>query len=326
MATGRPKVRQGKSTAALAIASVIAVASAPAARAVEAEKEAVRNRAFTVGGRFELGVDPVGVTVLNMMTQHWDFTGHIAYNFNEPWALVLSGGYALGQHTSIAHDVFTEVGQKDPTPPPAGPGALRIAADFHNLWEMGAHAELNLRWSPIYGKLNLAGELPIHFQFYITVGGGVGMFSFASPVFCLQRGQIWDPNDPANNDPFYEDSPQSALGDTIHNTGGKIPGCVEPLVEHDIKPVVNAGAGLRIFVTRNIALNIEFRDYTFPDQFFVGIYRDKVASPPDSSSFPNGSTPSAVAAVCNQTGDCASSASPGFTNLVFFVAGIQWIF
>ena len=348
MATSRPKVRRGNGLDVLVAVSVIAVALATSAHAAEAEKEAVRNRVFTTDGRFEVGLTG-GLTVLNTMTQHYNGNIDIAYNFTDAWALMLGGGYALGSHTSVAHDVFREVGSKDPVPPcPSNPppncvggsGALTSAADFHNLWTMGPHAELNIRWSPIYGKLNLAGELPVHFQAYVTVGGGAGMFNFISPVFCLQRAMIPDPNDGNNPDVFYEDSPPNSIAKAVNdpaNTGAKIQGCVEPLHMTDIKPIGNFGGGLRIFITKNFAIKLEFRDYLFPDQLFVAINRAAIGGgatqqeqtqyqPDPNAANINNTNPTTVNNYCKQSGNCQQSGSPGITNLVMFNGGIQWLF
>jgi outer membrane beta-barrel protein len=325
---------------------VISIASSVTARAAEVENEAVRNREFTVEKRVEVGAN-FGLTILNMLTSHIDASADVAYNFTEAWALVLGGGYAFGSHTSVANDVFREVGSKDPVPPcptptppgcVGGSGALSNAADFANLWMMQEHAELNLRWSPIYGKLNLAGELPVHFQVFITAGGGAADFQFYSPVFCLQRGMVFDPDDPNNNDTFTETSSQAqiqkSLSDTTNNTGAKIQGCVFPLSENTWKPVINFGGGLRVFITKNIAIKLEFRDYIFPDQYFININRTAIGGgalqgqPGFDPSFPAtpNLSPSQVNAYCTRTGNCQNAPNAGFTNLVFFNGGLQWLF
>jgi len=342
--TGRPKVRQGYGFDAVALATAIAIGfQGTAARAAEAEKEAVRNRIFTPDGRFEVGVT-WGITMLSMMTQHMNFNLDVGYNFNDSLAVVIAGGYGLGSHTSVAHEVFNEVGQKNPTPPPMGPGALAVAADFQNLWELGPHAELNLRWSPIYGKMNLAGELPVHFQTFLTLGGGVGQFQFYSPVFCLAYGVLPDPNDPANTNPYTEEMNPAVLNSasfqaqnpdwnpTMPATNpGNVAGCVDPLHMTDVKPIVNFGGGFRFFLTKNIALKIEVRDYLFPDFYFVSIKRSQIGgwlnnNPPADTTVPQNATPNAVQAYCTSSGNCNKSGSPGFTSIALFNLGLQWIF
>jgi outer membrane beta-barrel protein len=198
---------------------------------------------------------------------------------------------------------------------------------------MGPHAELNLRWSPIYGKLNLLGELPIHFQAFLTLGGGAGQFQFYSPVFCLQEGTIPDPNDPLNTNPFTETSNPNEIGSPsfqAQNTGAKIPGCVYPLHMTDIKPVGNFGGGLRIFITKNVALKLEVRDYFFPDFYFISIQRSQIGGWNGTgydTNFPtNNPTPNTVQGYCASSSNCNKASSPGFTSIVLINFGLQWIF
>ncbi len=37
---------------------------------------------------------------------------------------------------------------------------------------MGVNGSIGARWQPIYGKINLIAELPVHFQLYLWAGGG----------------------------------------------------------------------------------------------------------------------------------------------------------
>ncbi len=51
---------------------------------------------------------------------------------------------------------------------------------------MSADAVVGLRWQPIYGKVGVFAEIPIHFQAYIFAGAGAGLFNRTSVVLCNQ--------------------------------------------------------------------------------------------------------------------------------------------
>lgn len=333
---------------------LVCAAAGSIARAAEpekVEKVVVRNRQNTLGLRFDLGAT-FGLTVINRMTDHMNLNLDLAMNFSEEWALVLGGGYALGKHTSVAHDAFIEVGKKDPVSTTAGSGSLPEAHDFHDLWVLAAHAELNLRWQPVYGKINLLSELPIHFQWYLTVGAGAGQFRRDSVVFCLKRGYapagaehsgkgtrqrlpwegppIPDPEDDRNLRPYYADSDPANL-DSPDNTGKTADGCREPLREREVKVVGNLGIGLRFFLTRHLAVKLELRNYFFPDRYYVFIKREVVARGDATNAAAQGTE--ALDDWCRspdpgnpEKWNCSQAANPGFTQLVLFNAGVQWIF
>ena len=53
---------------------------------------------------------------------------------------------------------------------------------------MKANGAIGVRWMPIYGKIGLLAELPVHFQFYLWGGGGAGTFRRESIIYC-ERGE-----------------------------------------------------------------------------------------------------------------------------------------
>src|SRR6185503_5188415 len=102
------------------------------------------------------------------------------------------------------------------------------------------------RWAPIYGKLNLFADLPVHFQAYLGAGGGVAGMERTSVTYCLAPSTT----DQAGN-----------------------PLCDQPLDEKRVSPLAQFGGGLRFFLGQHAALRLEARDYTFPDKFQINIDR-----------------------------------------------------
>lgn len=251
--------------------AVLTLLFGTAAHAAEPEKVVVKNRLHVPEGKVELGAQ-VGQALINRLTDHTNFQARGAYNFTNEWAAELMGGYAYSRHTSIANQVTSEVASKkvDTTP---------VVDDFPSLWEMKWNVVAGARWAPIYGKLNLVAELPVHFQAYVGAGAGVGGLSRTSVTYCLQ------------------DASKDAAGNVT---------CAEPLTETRVSPLIHFGGGLRFFVGRSVALNIEARDYTFPDKYQAEIDRK--------------------AAISGNAEAGKYIQSPGFQNVVFVTAGLSYLF
>jgi outer membrane beta-barrel protein len=215
------------------------VTVAPAARAAEPEKEVVRNRLYRNEGKIEAGAQ-VGFSLINRLTDHTNFQAVGAYNFTNEWAAEVFAGYALSKHTSIADQVTGETASVRTATTP------RID-DFSSLWELKWNVTAGARWAPIYGKLSLSAELPIHFNFYLAAGAGVAGTSRTSVTYCQSQTPAQDSN-------------------------GSVT-CLDPLVESRVTPVVQFGAGLRFFVGDHVALRLEARDFAFPDKYRVDIDR-----------------------------------------------------
>jgi outer membrane beta-barrel protein len=202
------------------------------------EKVAVRNRLYTVKGRFELGVN-VGLSLLPMMNEHYNFTASVAYNLAEFFALELRAGYAYATLTSLGQDVR---GQQQTT--------TTKVSDLANMWRMTFNGLLGLRFQPFYGKLNLVAELPIHFQFYLWLGGGVGLFNRESAVFCNTVSTATACN------------PDSAAGRASNF-----------VTENNFGPLFAGSIGFRLFIAMHHAFRIEVRNYLYLDSYKIDATR-----------------------------------------------------
>lgn len=274
---------------ALAVA-MFAPVKADAAEAEKVEKVVVRNRKFTTDGRFEASAN-VGFTMVNFLTNHTNLTGTVAYNITETLALQLGGGYAISGYTSVAEAASTEVVRSDPG------SNMTIVDDFTDAWRMTWNTDLTVRWAPIYGKINVAAELPIHFQAYLLAGAGVGGMERDSLNYCIgnpntRRQAVCNVRDPSQHDP-----------------GNRL----EPLRSSAVKPMFVGGGGLRFFVLDWLGLKLEVRDVAFADSYREEIVR---ADAERDAGAKDGGTPSYG----------REAASPGITHLVFFNVGATFLF
>jgi outer membrane beta-barrel protein len=199
------------------------------------ERAVVRNRLYSLAHRLE--VTPVfGVSLVDRLVSHLNFTLGIAYNFSDHWAVEGRVGYAVSGHSGLADQVAQHFLQKD----------IRIVDDLSSLWEMKANALAGIRWSPIYGKISLVAELPIHFQFYLWMGGGVGDFRRQSVVFCQQLSEV---------------------------TPGNF-SCGAWRTDSRVRGLGSAAVGWRFFTGQQGSLLVELRNYLFADSYLTGIDKD----------------------------------------------------
>lgn len=199
------------------------------------ERVAVRNRLYELGNRLE--ISPSAAFMLqNQLVDHVALTGSVAYNFINEFAVEGRMGYAFTRHTGLANDVANQLIVRDPN------SDISRTDDLAGLWEMKYFGLLGARWQPIYGKLSLFSEIPVHFQAYLWAGGGAGGLYRTSVVYCQ--------------------------GVTSRATG-----CDTYLRENKIAPLGSAALGFRFFTHPQGALRAEVRNYLFPDSYRLDVDR-----------------------------------------------------
>lgn len=203
------------------------------------EKVAVRNRLFSVEGRFELGAN-VGFSFLPRLTDHYNLNLSVAYNVKDWLAFEARGGYAISRLTSLAEQVQQDFFFNT---------SISRATDAADLWRMTGHGVLGIRFQPIYGKLNLMSELPVHFQTYLFAGGGVTGLVRESMVQCPDREACF-----------------SYFG---NNREGETPFTVEGKVS----PLVSLALGLRFFAADHHSVKVEMRSWSYLDSYRQGMSR-----------------------------------------------------
>jgi outer membrane beta-barrel protein len=207
------------------------------------EKVAVRNRLFTTAGRFELGLN-LGFAVLTQLTEHYTANLDLSFNIVDSLAVELLAGGSFSRHTSLARDVADQFAMS----------TTKTADDLTGLWQMVGNAAIGIRWQFLYGKLGgalqdlLLGN-PLHFQFYLAAGGGVGYFTRESVVICN------------------------------HKTGGT---CDEYYSESKVGPLFTGALGMRFFLPtygNHHSLRVEVRDWIYLDSFYQGVDRAAALNP-----------------------------------------------
>ncbi|MHB8418531.1 MAG: outer membrane beta-barrel domain-containing protein [Myxococcales bacterium] len=278
--------------AALSLALVGAAASAVAA---EPEAVVVRNRLYSDASRFELKA--VWDTSLNnSLTSMNNLQLSLSYHVTEAWAVELIGGYAFGGPTSLfcqaenpsnastcnqgSNSIFKGAVASGKTYP----------TDFPNLWVMnGPNAMLGLRWEPVYGKLSLLTELPIHFKWFLSLDGGVADFMRNSLAFCSN----------------YNAGAGGGTGDCNYNVNA---GIYQTVTQTQWNWLASAATGLRFIVFSRLSLEAAIRDYLWADSYPVNF---------SAADFQNASSSSYPKNVKIAT---------GFSDNLFADLGVSWTF
>ena len=106
--------------------------------------------------------------------QHFVLGGSVSYHFVDSLALEARGGGVLG---SVQQDIVRLIRQNN--------GAV-----LENPPQFKAHADLDLTWAPLYGKLSVLGEGILHFDTFLTGGPGIFVTDLGvAPAFNIGIGQ-----------------------------------------------------------------------------------------------------------------------------------------
>src|SRR5688572_4815085 len=118
--------------------------------------KSVQRKSFLKESRFE--VFPFFALDLNdPFFQHFIVGGAIGFHLVDSLSLEGRGGFVFA---SLKQDAIKFVRQE-------------TDSLLENPPEFKYHADLDLTWAPFYGKISILGEGIMHFDTYITAGGGV---------------------------------------------------------------------------------------------------------------------------------------------------------
>ncbi len=236
---GRTLHNLARTLPALALAAAIAPANALAKEPNAAEEalaefrgkqvipQAIENRFFTKANRFEIA--PVlGYVPNNSFVDNPLGGAVLAYHFSEQVAVEGAVFYAphlgTGGVKNLTKTLLDIAYQGDPNTTFQQPlDSLQLATSF------------NLKYAPVYGKINLIGEGVLNFDVYGTAG--LGLLLVRKDVAVVSE-------------------------DYKNGTEGADP---VSLIENDPtpNPAINLGVGLNFFVSQSISLKIDARTLAY---------------------------------------------------------------
>ena len=182
---------------------------------------------LVAGDRFE----PADFTRL---TEHYNFQANVGYNIVDSFAVELRAGWAYSRNTSLTTRVREQLLAT----------SVGSFSDVSGLWRMSVNGAIGARWQPIYGKISLVAEVPVHFQLYLWAGAGGALLDRESAVLCTQP---------------------------VRGAMNTITACNEYLTEQKFAPVVSLAAGFRFFINEHHVVRIELRDWSYFDSYFENV-------------------------------------------------------
>ncbi|MFL5311490.1 MAG: outer membrane beta-barrel domain-containing protein [Myxococcales bacterium] len=225
-------------TLIVSLFTVLCAAASPA-RAEEAvygpaAPPGVQGKLYQVSRRWEVGV-AFGAALNTSMVDQYGGILSISYHPNE-W--VDAGVDLLANRTRFT-GLSGQIRDKLPSRTNPGTGQPNTGDEIAGADQMRGGALVMGRIAPIYGKLNLAAELPVHFQVFLLGGAGAAAFKHESVNLCASPG----------------DGP-CAPGDYQTTTS--------------LKPVGEAGGGLRFYLGQRYSLRTEVRAFLYPASVLRG--------------------------------------------------------
>ena len=194
----------------------------------------VQGKLYQLSRRWELGV-AFGTALNTSLVDQYGGVVSVSYHPNE-W--VDAGVDFLANRTGFSSLTGQIRARLPPRTNPAS-GQANTGDEIAGADQMVGGALVMARIAPIYGKLNLAAELPVHFQVFLLGGAGAAAFKHESVNLCASPG----------------DGP-CAPGDYQTTTS--------------LKPVGEVGGGLRFYLGQHLSLRTEVRAFLYPASVLRG--------------------------------------------------------
>jgi outer membrane beta-barrel protein len=191
----------------------------------------VQRKKFAMTGRWETSL-LFSAGVGSALTSHRGLVLQQRYHPNEWLDLGVDGLLNRAALSGLADQIRTRL------PPRQDPatGAPNVASELTNATQLRAGALAMARVAPIYGKLNLAGELPVHFQAFLTFGAGAASLRHESVNLCAVAGSA-----PCQAGQFQ--------------------------TSDAVKPLLDFGGGMRFWIGQHASVEAQVRAHAYPDSY-----------------------------------------------------------
>ncbi|HTO99106.1 MAG TPA: outer membrane beta-barrel domain-containing protein [Myxococcales bacterium] len=211
----------------LAVVCLSLPARAEAVHGPDGAPTVVQNKLYRMSGRWEASAS-FGVALNTALVNQLGGLFSLSYHPNE-W--LDFGGEALLDSTSLSSLAYNvRAGLR-----PRSPG--QVGDEFRNDNQLRGGAFAVARVAPIYGKLNLASELAVHFQAFLLGGVGAAQVHRESVNLCAQPGT-------GTCDQFQQSDSFDGVG--------------------------VLGAGFRFYFNQRFSLRTELRSYLFRSSYRTG--------------------------------------------------------
>jgi len=203
---------------------------------------AVQRKAYLIKNKWEVSV-MFSALFNDRFVESYAPVGSVTYHLAENFGLELFGGYFIPNPSGARDELLQQAS---------------LRPEFARLTELLWAAGLGGQWSPIYGKVEVAGRQLGNFNFYISAGIAFGQ----TRVECVP-GFALDPNRGFETEPG-ENLPFCPVGETAGETQ------YEP---ETFRPMGSFAGGVRFYFNNWLGLRFEVRDYIFASRVFRPNFR-----------------------------------------------------
>jgi len=203
---------------------------------------AVQRKAYLIKEKFEVSL-MFSALFNDRFVQSYSPVASVTYHLAETFGLELFGGYFIPNPSGAREELLER-------------SSLR--PEFARLSELIWAAGIGGQWSPIYGKVEIAGKQLGNFNFYVSAGIAFGQ----TRAECVD-GFALDPNsfDPTDAD----DLPFCPVGDEPGET---------QYAPEVFRPMGSFAGGVRFYFNNWLGLRFEIRDYLFASRVFRPNFRE----------------------------------------------------
>ncbi|MBS2023835.1 MAG: outer membrane beta-barrel domain-containing protein [Deltaproteobacteria bacterium] len=204
----------------------------------------VQHKLHPIGGKWEVGLD-FGLALNTALVNHTGATLQIANHPNE-W---LDLGVDLAGNLTGLSGLTDQIRAKLPPRADSSTGHANTGDELAHSDALQFAGTFRAKLAPVYGKLDLASELKVHFQAYVLLGAGGGLVRHESVNLCSTAGKT-----PCK---FTTD-------DSGHVTSSDFQ------VSSGFKPMGEVGGGFRFYLPSEWSIDLAVRAYMFPSSVIEG--------------------------------------------------------
>ena len=191
----------------------------------------VQHKRYPMTGRWETGV-LLSAGLNDALTEHYGVVLQQRYHPNEWLDFGVDG---LFNYTALS-SLVDQIREKLPPRQDSATQRGNIADELNNASQLRYGVVGAIRLAPIYGKLDLASEVALHFQAFAMLGAGAGFVHHESVNLCATAG-----------------------------SGACQPGQFQ--VDDSLKPLGQIGVGLRFWTGQHVTLEAQLRANVYPDSY-----------------------------------------------------------
>lgn len=194
---------------------------------------AVQRKAYLIKDKFEVSV-MFSALFNDRFVDSYAPVGSVTYHLAETFGLEVFGGYFIPNPSGARNELFDRAS---------------LNPEFARLTQLLWAAGIGGQWSPIYGKMEIAGQQLGNFAFYLSAG-----IAFGQTRTECTSGAALDPN-------RGFDATQGGLPFCETDTGT----LYEP---ETFRPMGSFAGGVRFYFNNWLGLRFEIRDYMFASRVF----------------------------------------------------------